>query len=115
VATEERDPSSILQCYRRLLALRSSRPALHVGSLDLLDAGSQAGSLVGYRRRAGEDAVDVWLNASDRPERLILSNWIPTQTILFSTHAFASRPTELPRGDLHLMPYEAVVLGQQRP
>jgi len=111
VASEERDPSSMLWCYRRLLDLRRRRPALHAGSLELLDPGP--GSLVGYRRRAGEaDAVDVWLNASDRPARKRLSANPSNLKMLFSTHRFSSEPRMLPSGDLHFMPYEAVVLDR---
>jgi oligo-1,6-glucosidase/alpha-glucosidase len=110
VASEEGDPSSMLACYRRLLALRKTRPALHAGSLDLLES-ERAGSLVGYRRRARDgDVVDVWLNASDRPEWLLLSE--PSPTMLFSTHRFSSEPMALPSSELHLMPYEAVVLDK---
>jgi hypothetical protein len=32
--------------------------------------------------------------------------------MLFSTHRFSSEPRMLPSGDLHFMPYEAVVLDR---
>lgn len=111
-ASEERDPSSMLHCYRRLLALRKSRPALHAGSLAFLPS-PRAGSLVGYRRRAADgDEVDVWLNAGDHPERLILSDWKPSQRMLFSTHRLFSEPIAVPSVEIRLMPHEAVVLAQ---
>lgn len=103
VASEDRDPGSMLWCYRRLLALRKTRRALSEGSLTLLDAGAQAGSLVGYRRTAGDDSVDVWLNASARSERLLSPRALHGGAVLFSTHGTEGVCREL-------RPYELVVL-----
>jgi len=53
------DPGSILHLYRRLLALRRSLPALHAGSLRLLEG--PAGVLA-YERTAGSDGRMVLVN-----------------------------------------------------
>jgi alpha-glucosidase len=55
------DPTSILHLYRRLLALRRARPALHAGSCRLLDA--PAGVLA-YERTAGAERWVVLVNFS---------------------------------------------------
>jgi alpha-glucosidase len=115
VASEERDPGSMLSLYRRLLALRRARPALSSGSLTLFDAGVMAGSLVGYRRKAEGDSVDVWLNASPREARLPLTGSIAEgrgARLLFSTHNAAAEPEVLRERELRLRPYEAVILDK---
>jgi alpha-glucosidase len=58
------DPESVLHLYRRLLALRRSRAALHAGTLRLLDAPD---GVIAYERRAGDDRVCVFVNFGDEP------------------------------------------------
>jgi len=53
------DPGSILHLYRRLLALRRSVPALHAGSLRLLEGPP---GVLAYRRTAGSDGRMVLVN-----------------------------------------------------
>jgi alpha-glucosidase len=120
VASEDRDPASMLWCYRRLLALRKSRPALFEGSLTLLDAGAQGGSLVGYRRAAKGDSVDVWINASARAERLAHVEHLQhveqtSARLLFSTHSTSSDPAPIYPRDLWLRPYEVIVIDSGAP
>jgi alpha-glucosidase len=68
VEAQERDPGSILSCYRRLLALRKASRALSAGSLRML-GGPLPRDVVGYRRAHGEgpaaEVVDVLLNFGD--------------------------------------------------
>ena len=86
VAAQENDPTSILYCYRLLLALRSRSVALQAGSLELLDPPGLPLSVVVFRRRHGEgdraEVADVFLNFSTRevkidlpahPDRAVLS------------------------------------------
>ncbi len=60
VATEDADPSSLLNLYRRLIALRRSNSALATGRLVPLTAGSV--NVVAYLRRAGDKTVLVVAN-----------------------------------------------------
>jgi glycosidase len=108
VATEERDPGSLLNLYRRLIALRRRRPALHAGAITLLDAGQHPDALLGYRRQAGEDVVDVLLNTSDRPLRLSLGG--RGVRVLLSTHDAGDDAQVIGGRELELRPYEAVIL-----
>jgi len=108
VATEERDPGSLLNLYRRLIALRRRRPALHAGAITLLDAGQHPDALLGYRRQAGEDVVDVLLNTSDRPLRLSLGG--RGVRVLLSTHGAGEDAQVIGGRELELRPYEAVIL-----
>jgi alpha-glucosidase len=60
VATEDADPGSILNLYRRLLAARRASPALREGSLTLLDG--LPDGVLGYQRRSGSDHLIVFVN-----------------------------------------------------
>ena len=60
VATEDADPSSLLNLYRRLISLRRSNDALATGRLVPLTAGST--EVIAYLRRAGDKAVLVVAN-----------------------------------------------------
>jgi oligo-1,6-glucosidase/alpha-glucosidase len=71
VAVAERDPASLLHCYRALLRQRRERAALHAGRLELVATGLPAG-VVGYRRTHLRDEVEVLLNFSPRERRLEL-------------------------------------------
>jgi alpha-glucosidase len=68
VAAQADDPDSLLSLNRRLLELRRTRPALSEGSLELLPGLPR--EVLGYRRRAGSDAVAVYLNFSARPREI---------------------------------------------
>jgi glycosidase len=60
VATEDADPSSLLNLYRRLIRVRRSNDALATGRLVPLTAGST--QVIAYLRRAGDKAVLVVAN-----------------------------------------------------
>ncbi len=59
VAAQEGDESSLLTYYRRLLALRKSRPSLHSGSMENISA---KGSVLTYVRRSGQETTRIALN-----------------------------------------------------
>jgi glycosidase len=69
VAAQADDPDSLLSLNRRLLELRRTRPALSEGSLELLPGLPR--EVLGYRRRAGSDAVAVYLNFSARQREVV--------------------------------------------
>jgi len=63
VEAQTGDPTSMLEHYRRLLALRRATPALHRGALELLDAPA---GVLRYRRSADEGPdVEVAINFTD--------------------------------------------------
>lgn len=69
VATESKDPDSILSTYRDLLVLRRSNAALRNGSLTLI--GDLPAGVLGYRRQgpAGQQFV-VLANLGERPRAI---------------------------------------------
>jgi oligo-1,6-glucosidase/alpha-glucosidase len=107
VEAQESDPDSLLACYRRLLALRRARPALHAGRLELLNPPGLSRSVVAYRRVHGADEVDVYLNFAGRARPLALGDAGERGGLLFST-----RRAELitPDAEYSLAPGEGVIL-----
>jgi oligo-1,6-glucosidase/alpha-glucosidase len=107
VAAQDADPGSLLGCYRRLLALRRARPALHAGTLELLDAPGLSRSVVAYRRVHAEDEVEVYLNFSAHPRKIDLRGARDRGRLLFST---ARVELCAPEAEYSLAPFEAALL-----
>jgi glycosidase len=107
VEAQASDPDSLLGYYRRLLALRRARPALHAGRLELLLPPELSRDVVAYRRVHGEDEVEVYLNFSSRARPLDLGAAHARGCVLFST-----RRAELitPDAEYSLAPGEGVLL-----
>ena len=70
VAVEEEGPDSILNFYKRLIALRRSQPALRNGSYESLNP--QDGQVLSYLRKDPKtgEAVLVALNMSNQPKTM---------------------------------------------
>ena len=75
VAAQAGDRASLLNWYKRLIALRRAEPALHAGSYAAFDAGSD--DIFAYRRSLGGDEIVVLLNFSDTSlqARLPAGDW----------------------------------------
>ena len=65
VAVEEKDPNSLLNHYRKLIALRQAHPALRTGTLTLIPI--QHPGLAAYLRREGEENLLVLVNLTGEP------------------------------------------------
>jgi alpha-glucosidase len=70
VAVESKEPDSMLEWYKRLIALRRDSPALHDGTETMLDAGNT--HVLSYLRGSGKGAVVVAMNFSAEPETVSL-------------------------------------------
>lgn len=71
VASELRDPASLLQFYKRLLSLRRRSPALLDGNYIPLNEDDP--DVLAYLRRTGRDCVVVMLNMSANPQTVRLN------------------------------------------
>ncbi len=60
-------PGSILNLYRRLLALRHENPALHAGAIDCVQSHS---GILSYRRQHGQQSLQVLLNLTNDIQRV---------------------------------------------
>jgi alpha-glucosidase len=120
VATEENDPDSLLNWYRRLIALRRSNTALHSGSNVMLNHDAQD-ALVWMRKPAKPSldtpAVVIACNFSEQPVTISLkadmkSNGVRgsfLRTITRTDHGMG--PMDLDA--LHLAPY-GIYIGEVR-
>jgi len=70
VAVEAKDPASQLAWFKQLTALRRSVPALHRGSMTMLDTTNP--SVLSYEREAGASKVVVALNCTAMPQTISL-------------------------------------------
>jgi oligo-1,6-glucosidase/alpha-glucosidase len=109
VAAQDRDPASLLSCYRRLLALRARSAALRAGRLELRDPARHRDAVLGYRRvyasGAAGDEAHVFLNFSERARPLDLSGL--TDRALHSNLHDEVRPAPW---RYPLAPFEGIVL-----
>jgi len=81
VAAQRGDPTSIYNLYRRLLAVRRSRPCLQVGAYEPVDP---QGDVLLFARRHGRDRVLVALNLTGRPAAVELGAGTLSGKILVS-------------------------------
>lgn len=101
VESQSADPNSLLNLYRALLKCRRTLPALHSGTLTLLD--DLPNDVLGYRRQHDEGSVAVLLNFGKRAITFPMNN--ATEIILSSTTA-----ARLDRGAVHLPPKSGVIM-----
>ena len=99
------EPDSILNLYRRLLAVRRGHLALSIGDFALLDADGDA---LAYERRHGAERLIVALNLGGRPHRLALPDWANNCRTILSTVADAA---SCEHGALLLRPDEGMILA----
>ncbi|WP_418149410.1 alpha-amylase family glycosyl hydrolase [Variovorax paradoxus] len=100
------DPASMLQLYRKLIALRRKEPALHEGTHEQLHAGDD---VLAYARASGTRRLIVLLNFSTSDTR-IAAELLPREVVvLASTHP---ERTGTVAGELVLQPLEGVIVAQ---
>jgi alpha-glucosidase len=78
----ERDACSILNLYRRLLALRRTHRPLSVGDISLLKT---QGDTLAYERRSGDTRLLVALNLGGTPQIVAPPSWARGGKVLLST------------------------------
>jgi oligo-1,6-glucosidase/alpha-glucosidase len=105
VKDEEIDPNSLLLCYKELLRLRRNTPALHFGTMHLIEEHSHKKQVLAYERRSNGKAVQIWLNFSSKP--ILVGRTMKQKQLLFSTF-IDSNP--LRETGIHLEAYQGIVL-----
>ena len=103
VETELADDGSLLNMYRRLLALRRESSALRLGSF--LSHPGSTDELLAYRRESNDEAMTVALNFGDRSASIALGSG----RVAFSSHD-PTRSDEVD-DEIELGPGEAVVIS----
>jgi alpha-glucosidase len=105
VARLAKEPDSLLDLHRQLLALRRAHPALTLGDIALLEA---EGDVLAYERRYGDERLLIALNLGDTARELALPNWAHDARPILSTVA-ADPPPVAQR--LVLRPDEGLILA----
>jgi len=78
----ERDACSMLNLYRRLLALRRTHRSLSLGDISLL---TTQGDILAYERRSGGTRLLVALNLGGTSQTVSLPSWAREGRVLLST------------------------------
>jgi alpha-glucosidase len=99
VAAEAADPQSMLNLYRRLIALRKASPALLHGAVAEVRAD---GGVLSYERRALEQRLAIYINLGEAARSIAVQS---SQVLLSSTGHH-----EAVGGELYLAAGEGVVL-----
>jgi alpha-glucosidase len=111
VAAELKDPASVLNFYRALLALRRSEAVLREGEYAPL--AEQNDKILAYLRRTRDDQVLVALNMSPTPQTL------KTGLAKGSGHALVgtlrAKGTVIALDEIALAPFEAVLVEAGKP
>jgi alpha-glucosidase len=106
VAVQDADPSSVLACYRRLIAARAGSEPLRAGDFAWHERGGDG--ILAWRRTIGVEQALVALNTTLRPVRLELPRDRGPWRVLASTATLAPRAGLT--GELDLVPLEACFL-----
>ncbi len=107
VASEDKDPSSILALNRKLACLRREEPSLHGGDYTSLDLG--ADEVYAYLRSLpGADRFLIVLNFDSDPHVLGLGHLSAGASVEVDTDMQRTGPVEWP--DLRVAPREGLVL-----
>lgn len=104
VEKEERDPDSVLNYFRSMMALRKATPELLRGNFTLIDVSHP--QIFAYWREAGEQKSLVMLNFS--PQDLVFSLQMELKNAKVLINNYNNPPQLL--SDLLLRPYEALVI-----
>jgi alpha-glucosidase len=70
VAVESKEKGSVLEWYERLIALRRDKPALHDGSMTMLDTSNP--SVLSYVRSSGPSSIVAVMNCTGAPQTVSL-------------------------------------------
>ncbi len=110
-AAQLSDSQSLLNWYRKLLALRREYPPLTRGSLEIVRIPAHDRDILGYIRSAGEQAVLVLLNFSSRKISDIPLRYGNRH---FTTLLLATGGGHLDPRSVQLDPWEACIFMEER-
>jgi alpha-glucosidase len=105
VENQQRDCTSVLSLYRRLIALRRLEPALQLGAYRTIYAREDAWL---YVRELGDERILVALNMGSEPTAVAFTSGPILGHLLLSTHL--DRDGEEARGSIDLRSQEGVVI-----
>jgi oligo-1,6-glucosidase/alpha-glucosidase len=108
VERENRNPSSLLNCYKRLLKVRRSNTVLSEGLFEFLKRDFDKYCL-SYRRYTNVDEIYIYLNFSKN--ELLLNCPVEKPNLLFSTLSNrVALDIEAYNGNIKITPFEGIIL-----
>jgi alpha-glucosidase len=109
VEVESKDPNSQLEWFKKLTLLRRDNPALHSGTLTMLDTANT--SVLSYVRSAGSESVVVAINFTAQPQAISLDVKTGKAHTLATTDASLTSTSSLK--NVTLPPYTSWVASVQ--
>ena len=108
VEQERKNPSSLLNCYKRLLEVRKNYYVLNEGLFNFLQDGTLRGKSLNYKRFNNKDEVYIYLNFSKK--EILLHCPVEKPDLLFSTlsNRFAL-DIDAYHGKIKLTPFEGII------
>lgn len=111
VADEEKDPTSILNYFKKVVSFRKENPSLIYGSYHLLDAENPQSYT--FLRKTGADTYLIMLNFS--PKAAISTPGIDMSNAHVLLDNYGDRSHMAPQKDITLRPFEAIVFQLNHP
>jgi oligo-1,6-glucosidase len=107
VAVEEADPQSVLNYFKKMVALRKNNPVLVYGKYELLNP--EHPTLYTYTRTLGEQQVLVVLNFSKEPGSIDLPATMMGKQFEILVNNYGT-DVKAVNGNISLRPYEALIV-----
>lgn len=106
---KERDnPSSLLNCYKRLLDVRKNNPVLSEGLLKFIEYSTFNGECLNYKRFNDEDEIYIYLNFSKN--ELLIPCPVESPNLAFSTLSNrVALDIEAYNGNIKITPFEGII------
>jgi len=108
VSNSEKDPSSLLNCYKRIIKVRGENTALQLGESEFINLNESKNKHLAYRRVFEKQEIFVYLNFSSKA--VILKAPKQKLQLIFSTltdrNAFGAENYD---GNIKLRPFEGII------
>jgi len=106
VNAQSKDKNSLLTFYKSLIWLRKRSNALSIGDLEFID--KEPGEVLIYKRKYGDEEVNVVLNFSKRHQAVNIDKE-GKERLLLGTHR--NEGEEVSLNKLDIQPYEVLIIG----
>ncbi|MBA7540618.1 Oligo-1,6-glucosidase [subsurface metagenome] len=108
VSNEEKNPESLLNCYKRLIEVRGDNISLQEGSFEFINLGKLNNKSIAYKRIHEEQELFVYLNFSGK--EILLKTPKSSPELIFSTHSSRKKlDVDDLDGYINLNPLEGVI------
>ena len=109
VSSSEKDPNSLLNCYKSLIKIRREIAALQIGQFDFIKLDEFKNKILAYRRIYEEEQVYIFLNFSNK--ELIVKAPKPNYDLIFSTLTNRNTfNTEISNENIKLNRFEGIIV-----